>query len=231
MKVFGLQKLTLLDYPGNVAATVFTAGCNMRCPFCHNAGFVENINPNEEIGENAVFDLLKKRKGILDGICITGGEPLLHDDLASFIKQVKALGYKVKLDTNGSFPNKLELLLNEGLLDYVAVDIKNRKEKYSLTIGLKNFDTKLIDETINILKNSNVDYEFRTTVLKNFHTVEDIRAIAQWIEGAKAYYLQNFVDTGKLLSKENMEPWDKDTLNNMLEIAKNYVSNCELRGI
>ena len=231
MKVFGLQKLTLLDYPGNVAATVFTAGCNMRCPFCHNAGLVENINPNEEIGENAVFDLLKKRKCILDGICITGGEPLLHDDLASFIKQVKALGYKVKLDTNGSFPNKLELLLNEGLLDYVAVDIKNRKEKYSLTIGLKNFDTKLIDETINILKNSNVDYEFRTTVLKNFHTVEDIRAIAQWIEGAKAYYLQNFVDTGKLLSKENMEPWDKDTLNNMLEIAKNYVSNCELRGI
>ncbi|NMD38415.1 MAG: anaerobic ribonucleoside-triphosphate reductase activating protein [Christensenellaceae bacterium] len=231
MKVFGLQKLTLLDYPGNVAATVFTAGCNMRCPFCHNAGLVENINPNEEIGENAVFDLLKKRKGILDGICITGGEPLLHDDLASFIKQVKALGYKVKLDTNGSFPNKLELLLNEGLLDYVAVDIKNRKEKYSLTTGLKNFDTKLIDETINILKNGNVDYEFRTTVLKNFHTVEDIRAIAQWIEGAKAYYLQNFVDTGKLLSKENMEPWDKDTLNNMLEIAKNYISNCELRGI
>ncbi len=231
MKVFGLQKLTLLDYPGNVAATVFTAGCNMRCPFCHNASLVENINPKDEVGEAAVFDLLKKRKGILDGICITGGEPMLHDGLASFIKQVKDMGYKVKLDTNGSFPNKLEELLNEGLLDYVAVDIKNSKEKYSITTGMQNFDTSLIDKTISLLKNSNIDYEFRTTVLKNFHTVDDIKAIALWIKGSKAYYLQNFVDTGMLLSKDKLEPLDKENLNNMLNTAKNYVSKCELRGI
>ena len=231
MRVFGLQKLTLLDYPGNVAATVFTSACNMRCPFCHNARLVENVNPADEIGEAEVFKLLEKRKGMLDGICITGGEPLLQSGLLGFIERVKAMGYKVKLDTNGSFPDALADLLEKNLLDYVAVDIKNSKGKYAKTIGLDCFDTSLIDRTIALLKNSNIDYEFRTTVVDEYHKVEDIELIAQWIKGAKAYYIQNFVNTGQLLSKNLMHSSSREKLNAMLEAAKKHVNICELRGI
>ena len=197
MHLEALQKLTLLDYPGRTAATLFTHGCNFRCPFCHNAGLV--VRPSETVvDENELFAYLDKRKKLLDGVCITGGEPLLQSDIADFIRRVRAHGYAVKLDTNGSFPEKLAALIDEGLVDYVAMDIKNSPEKYEETAGAKGILENVQASVALLLKNT-VDYEFRTTVTGSLHTAEDMRAIGAWIAGAKRYFLQPFKDSGDLV--------------------------------
>ena len=184
MRINGFQKLTLLDFPGHTACTVFTGGCNLRCPFCHNALLVTEADELEEYPEEEILAFLKKRQGILDGVAITGGEPLLQRDIRAFIEKVRALGYAVKLDTNGTFPKMLKELAEAGLLDYVAVDIKNSKERYAETTGIPRLDLSGIEETVRYLLEGHVPYEFRTTVVAEFHTPEDIRKIGEWIHGA-----------------------------------------------
>lgn len=198
MKISGLQKLTALDYPGKVACIVFTAGCNLRCPFCQNSTLATGEEPLIDEGE--VMSFLQMRRKLLDGVCISGGEPLLQPDVKPFIYKVKELGYSVKLDTNGTLPEKLNELLREGLLDYVAMDVKNVPEKLSLTAG-GAVDCGAIDRSIDLLMKSGVDYEFRTTVVREFHTAEDVIAIAERIRGAKKYCLQSFVLSDNVFDK------------------------------
>lgn len=230
MRIDGLQKMTLLDFPGKVACTVFTGGCNFRCPFCHNALLVTKLPEKPDYSEDEILSFLEKRTGLLDGVAITGGEPLLNPDIADFIRKIRSMGYAVKLDTNGSFPERLKAIAGEGLVDYVAMDIKNRKEKYAETIGLNNLDLSKIEESVEFLKSGAVDYEFRTTVVEQFHTVEDIRAAAEWISGAKRYFLQNFVDSGELICEE-VSGVDKETMLKMKSAAADFVPQTEIRGI
>jgi len=230
MKISGLQKLTLLDFPGKTAATVFTGGCNLRCPFCHNALLVTELECAEEYSEDEVLSYLKKRAGILDGVCITGGEPLLQKDIADFIQKVKSLGLSVKLDTNGTNPEKLRELIEAELLDYVAMDIKNSKERYLETVGIPGFEVAPIEESVELLKEGHVDYEFRTTVVRELHTEGDIEKIAEWIKGAPRYFLQNFVDSGNVL-KEGLNAHSRETLDSMRFLAGKYVDFVSLRGV
>lgn len=200
MRISGLQKLTLLDFPGTVACTVFTGGCNFRCPFCHNADLVlpERLASGEG-NEALVLDFLRSRQGLLEGVAVTGGEPLLHGDLPDFLREVRALGYRVKLDTNGSFPERLAALLEEGLVDRVAMDIKNAPALYAATCGLPAVDLSAIERSKALLLEGRVDYEFRTTVVKGLHTAESLREAARWISGAREYYLQQYRDSGAVL--------------------------------
>ncbi len=230
MRIDGLQKMTLLDFPGKVACTVFTGGCNFRCPFCHNALLVTELPENPDYTVDEILSFLKKRAGLLDGVAITGGEPLMNPDIADFIKQIRDLGYSVKLDTNGSYPDRLKSLVGEGLVDYVAMDIKNCKEKYAETVGLKSYDLSKIEESVDFLKTNAVDYEFRTTVVKEFHTVEDIRKAAEWIKGAKRYFIQNFVDSGNLIDG-SVSGVDKSIMLEMQKTAEDFVPQTEIRGI
>ena len=222
--------MTLLDFPGKVACTVFTGGCNFRCPFCHNALLVTKLPEKPDYTEDEILSFLEKRVGLLDGVAITGGEPLLNPDIADFIRKIRDMGYAVKLDTNGSFPERLKAIVGEGLVDYVAMDIKNRREKYAETIGFKNLDLSKIEESVEFLKSGAVDYEFRTTVVEQFHTVEDIRAAAEWISGAKRYFLQNFVDSGELICGDVCGV-DKETMLKMKSAAADFVPQTEIRGI
>ena len=230
MRIQGLQKLTLLDFPEKMACTVFTAGCNFRCPFCHNASLVTHIPAEADIDEEKFFTFLKKRKGILDGVCVTGGEPLLQADIEAFIGRIKDLGYLVKLDTNGSFPDKLKDLVGKGLVDYVAMDIKNSIADYGKTIGLDGRYDEAIKESVSYLLEGHVDYEFRTTVTKNFHTEADFEEIGKWIQGAKRYYLQSFVDSGDLI-EANIEGVSKEEMEKFLKKVKLYIPSAELRGV
>lgn len=230
MKIYGLQKMTLLDFPGKVACTIFTGGCNFRCPFCHNAMLVTELDKDNFYTEEEIFDFLKKRVGILDGVCITGGEPLMQNDIADFIIKVREMGYSVKLDTNGSYPEKLAELIENKLVDYVAMDIKNTPEKYAETIGVKNFDFTPIAKSIALIMNSGVQYEFRTTVVSEFHTIDDIEKIAEYIRGAQGFYLQNFVDSGNLIGKD-LNPVLKADLEKMRQKATQYVVNTNTRGV
>lgn len=229
MRIKGLQKLTLLDYPNHVACTIFTSGCNFRCPFCHNASLV--VRQDEHyIDEDEVIKFLKKRIGILDGVCISGGEPLLQPDLKEFIIKVKAMGYKVKLDTNGSFPDKLIDLIESNLIDYVAMDIKNSLEKYALTVGLKDMNLEPIKKSVAYLKEEHIPYEFRTTVVKELHDCKDFTKIGKWIQGNEKYFLQEFKDSGDLI-ESNLHGM---MIKNMEEIASSLkleVPNVKLRGI
>lgn len=229
MLIKGFQKLTLLDFPGKTACTVFTGGCNFRCPFCHNAGLVTKMD-TEIIPESEVFEHLKKRQGVLDGIAITGGEPLLQGDIEEFLRKVRELDYAIKLDTNGSFPEKLESVIRNSLCDYIAMDIKNSKEKYPETVAIKNFDISDIEKSVEILKMGKVPFEFRTTVTKNFHTIIDIENIGKWINGTENYYLQNFVDSGNLIDS-NTEGVSKEEMNMFLEAVRKYVPNADVRGL
>ncbi len=230
VRFYGLQKLTLLDYPGNMACTVFTGGCNFRCPFCHNRSLVFLNENDSEIANEDIFDFLKNRNRILDGVCITGGEPLLHKGLKAFIQRVRDLGLKVKLDTNGSNFEKLKELIDEGMVDYVAMDIKNSPEKYAMTIGLQNYDLSEIEKSKNYLLEDHVDYEFRTTIVKQFHEVSDLKKIGEWIKGAKHYYLQNFEDHGTCIVS-GLGEVDADTMKQMKETVRPYVENIEVRGL
>ena len=229
MIIKGLQKLTLLDYPGKMACTVFTAGCNFRCPFCHNASLVTNID-EERISEEEFFSFLQKRQGIIEGVCVTGGEPTLQPDLKDFLKKIKGLGYSVKLDTNGYRPEVLKDVVNSGLVDYVAMDIKNSQSKYALAVGLDSLDIDKINESVEFLMSGVVDYEFRTTVVKELHTEDDIQDIVSWIKDAKKYFLQGFIDSGDLICI-GYSGYDKTELQKLLNIAKNHFETVELRGI
>ena len=229
MLIKGFQKLTLLDFPGRTACTVFTGGCNLRCPFCHNALLVTEMD-DDRFEEEEIFEHLERRKKVLDGIAITGGEPLLQKDIERFLYELKDTGIAVKLDTNGCYPEKLKGILELGLADYVAMDIKNSPQKYGVTVGVENFDISPINSSIELIKNSGVDYEFRTTVTENFHTVDDVEEIAKWIQGAKHYYLQNFVDSGNLIDS-NCKGVPKEIMYEMLEKARKYIPEAELRGI
>lgn len=230
MIIQGLQKLTLLDYPGKVACTVFTAGCNFRCPFCHNASLVTKIAGGEAIPQEKVMDFLRKRKGILDGVCISGGEPLIHPDIEVFIREIKALGYEVKLDTNGSFPEILERLVRERLIDYVAMDIKNSQEHYGRTAGLENFDLSGVKRSVEFLLSGEIPYEFRTTVVREFHQRSDFASIGEWIRGAERYFLQQFVDSGDLI-RPGLHGYDREILEKALEIVRENVKDAQLRGV
>ena len=201
MKIEGLQKLTLLDYPGRLACTVFLAGCNLRCPFCHNAALVlpAEIATGEEIPRQDLLDFLAKRRGVLQGVCVTGGEPLLSDEVFGLFADIKALGYQIKLDTNGTFPARLKRAVREGLVDFVAMDIKNSPKSYAKTVGVSNFDLAPVRESAAFLLSGAVEYEFRTTVVDELHAPSDFEDIAVWLAGANTYFLQAFVDSGALL--------------------------------
>ena len=232
MKVTGIQKLTLLDYPGVVACTVFTAGCNFRCPFCHNAMLVlpEQID-DECLTDDEVFGFLKKRRGVLDGVAVTGGEPLLHADMPEFLARVKELGYKIKLDTNGSNPELLSEIVKNKLVDRVAMDIKNAPEQYARTIGLKSFDIAPVERSKEMLLRGDIDYEFRTTVVKGIHTKESLIGAAKWIEGAKEYYLQQFKDSGNLILPDGLSAYDEKQMHALADAVRDYVPTVEVRGV
>ena len=244
MQIASLIKTTLLDYPGFVAATIFLSGCNFRCPFCHNSDLVTgNINDSNLIDEEEILAFLRKRKNVLAGVCITGGEPTLQADLADFIRRVKELGYLVKLDTNGYKPEVLESLLIEGLLDYIAMDVKNCKGKYHLTCGFgntqlenniaanyshKNFSICNIEKSVELIKNSGISHEFRTTVVKEFHTGEDLIEIGKWLSGSD-WYLQLFEDNDKVLEKGYTSYSDTE-INTICEVLQTREYTVKIRG-
>ena len=230
VRFYGLQKLTLLDYPGNMACTVFTGGCNYRCPFCHNRSLVFLNENDSEISTEDIMDYVRNRRKVLDGVCITGGEPTLHKGLKNFIKGIKELGLKVKLDTNGSNFEVVKDLVEQGLVDYIAMDIKNCPEKYPVTVGLTSYDLSEVIKTKDYLLEGHVDYEFRTTVVKQFHEVADIVKIGEWIKGARHYYLQNFEDHGSCI-QEGLSEVDLETLELMKRSVEKYVEDVELRGV
>lgn len=228
MNFYGLQKLTLLDYPEKVACTLFTNGCNFRCPFCQNSELIlPNLYP-KSLEFTSLMDFLKKRRGILDGICISGGEPLLHEDLEFYLKEFRNLGYNIKLDTNGSFPKHLKKLLDAGLIDYVAMDIKNSKEHYNHTAGNQSVNLDAIEESIQLLLKSDIPYEFRTTVVREFHTQSDFISIGKWIFGARAYFLQNFVSSDYVLSP-NLHCFSASELEQFRNLLLPYIPNTQIR--
>ena len=231
MLVSGLQKLTLLDYPGKVACTVFTGGCNFRCPFCHNSSLVlpEQIAHDSSVDE--VLRFLKKRVGVLDGVAVTGGEPLIHADMADFLREVKAMGYMVKLDSNGSFPDRLISLVQAGLVDRVAMDIKNSPALYAKTAGLEKLDMEAITRSKDFLLKGTVDYEFRTTVVKGLHTAESLMEAARFIEGAKEYYLQQYKDSGAVLAAEGLGAFDADEMHALADAVRPIVPTVQVRGV
>lgn len=226
MQIHGFNKTTLLDYPEHLAATIFTGGCNFRCPFCHNGSLVLNPASQPQIGEEEILSVLEKRKHILEGVCITGGEPTLQPDLAEFIRKIKKLGLLVKLDTNGSRPEVVRECLSGGLLDYVAMDIKNIPEKYALSTGLAAPEIEKIKESVNLLLESGTACEFRTTIVKEHHTAQDIEQIGQWLSGAKAYYLQNYKDSEGVILP-GLHAHEPEILEEFSEILKNMLGMWE----
>lgn len=235
MLILGLSKTTLLDYPGSVAATLFTGGCNFRCPFCHNGNIVRKDKSLIPLLEEEIFSFLQKRRNVLTGVCITGGEPTLHPDLPELITQIKKLGYLVKLDTNGTNPQMLHDLIHAGLIDYCAMDIKNSPEKYGATTGFSTehskFDLTDIESSVRIIKHQKqIPYEFRTTIVREFHDEADILAIAQWISGAKAYFLQSYTDSDGVLCK-GFHAHSEETLQAYAALCRQFVPNTILRGV
>ena len=227
MNIQGFQKLTLLDFPGTIACIVFTGGCNFRCPFCHNSGLVLNPKENNNL-ERDVLRYLSERKNIIDGVCITGGEPLLQPDLIDFISTVKELGYKVKLDTNGYNPEKLKEILDLQLVDYVAMDIKSGERTYSKLCGVP-IDFSRISKSIELLKESRIPFEFRTTAVKQLHTMEDFAEAAKLTQGADRYYIQKFVDSGHVL-ENGFTAFTEEEMQNILSEARGVNPNTVIRG-
>ncbi len=229
MEFAGLQKISLVDYEGKVACTLFTAGCNFRCPFCHNSDLVIYAKNVNYIPFDEILDYLNKRKGMLDAVVITGGEPTLMPDLKEKLYEIKKLGYRIKLDTNGTNPDIVKELVDLKLIDYVAMDIKNSYEGYSKTIGLESYDSNKILESINYLLSGEVDYEFRTTLVREFHTDEDIKNIAKMIQGAKRYYLQEFKNSGHCIDSSLHEVPLNDAMR-FKSILLPYIKEVKLRG-
>lgn len=230
IKIHGFNKLTLLDYPEKVAATIFLGHCNFRCPFCQNGGLVLNPEREPVILTEDVMKVLKKRQGILDGVCITGGEPTLHPDLPNFISEIKKLGYAVKLDTNGSRPQVIKYLVEQNMIDYVAMDIKNAPLRYSETAGVLHLDFSCIEESVQFLMSGVVDYEFRTTVARELHTKEEFRKIGEWIAGCKRYFLQGYQASERVIRPE-FTSYTKDELEKFREILLEKISCVGIRGV
>lgn len=235
MHIFGLNKTTLLDYPGHVAAVLFTGGCNFRCPYCHNRDLVLNSNSLVPLAADEIFALLRKRRKVLTGVCITGGEPTLHPDLPDLVRQIRQLGYLVKLDTNGTNPQMLDSLIQAGLIDYCAMDIKNAPEKYSITTGAgtdsARFFLSAVNDSVQILmRQSRIPYEFRTTVVKELHDEDNLLAISHWISGAKAYFLQSYTDSAGVL-QEGFHAHSAETLEAYAALCRKFVPNTSLRGV
>ena len=227
MRIGGLQKLTLLDFPGHVACTVFLQGCNFRCPFCHNTPLIIGT---EEYSKENLIKFLKQRQGLLDGVAITGGEPLINADIGDLLLEIRDLGYKIKLDTNGSFPQRLKDLVQAGLADYVAMDIKNSPEKYAMTSGVEG-SLPAVKESVEFLKSGVVPYEFRTTVVDELHEPEDFHAIGKWLQGASAYFLQAFVDSGDILQGPGLHAACEEKMEKCRSIAGQYIKNTQIRGL
>lgn len=230
MKIQGLQKLTLLDYPGHMACTVFLAGCNLRCPFCHNSELLDAAAAPALMDDGELLSFLEKRQGMLEGVCFTGGEPLLRPELPELMAKIRALGYLVKLDTNGTVPARLRQVLETGCVDYVAMDIKNSPDRYGETAGLAEFDMAPVYDCIDLLRGGSVDYEFRTTVVEELHDADSFRAIGPMIRGAKRYFLQQFTDRDTVMFAGLHAP-DKEKLLAYADIVRTYVDTVELRGI
>jgi len=228
MRISGFQKLTLVDYPGHTACIIFTQGCNFKCPFCHNSSLINTENNSNEIDEQVLFDYLDKRKGLIDGVCISGGEPLLQNDIVLFIKKIKGKGYKIKLDTNGSNPSVLNSLIENGLVDYVAMDIKNSFSKYETTSGV-NVNISNIKKSIDVLKNSSIDFEFRTTIVKELHCYEDIKEILDFIGPNVKYYIQNYRDCETVL-KKGLSSFSNEELQFIKENLERKYPNIVIRG-
>ena len=230
MLILGLQKTTLLDYPGKVASTIFTGGCNFRCPYCHNRDLV--IPPADVLAfsEEEILEHLLAKKKVLDGVCITGGEPTIHKDLPDFIAKIKSLGLLVKLDTNGTNPQMLKSLVNDKLIDYVAMDIKHCREKYNSIANMQRFNLDSIEESVSFLLQENLEYEFRTTIMKECHSLDDIISIGKWLNGAKAYYLQSYRESEQVIN-HIFSPHSEETLHSFVNQLKQYIPNTNLRGI
>lgn len=229
MYIGGLQKLAMVDYPGKLAATVFTGGCNLRCPFCHNALLVTRLQETPALEEKAVLDFLASRRGLLDGVVLSGGEPLLQPGAADFLAKVREMGFAVKLDTNGCFPKILANILDRGLVDYVAMDIKNSPEKYPETVGIPGFDTAPVEESVRLLAGSGVDHEFRTTLVREFHTAEDLTAIGRWLPRNARYFLQAFVDSGNLIG-QGYHGFAAQEMRDLAALVRPLLPRTELRG-
>lgn len=244
MQILGLNKTTLLDYPGRVACTIFLGGCNFRCPFCHNKSIVlassDADNTLQLYTKEELFTFLKKRRNILTGVCITGGEPTINADLPDFIAEIKKLGYPVKLDTNGTNPQMLASLIDGKLIDYCAMDIKNRLEKYDTTVSFDasdvSYDIADIQRSVALLlsqpctEENGFSYEFRTTLVRELHDETDILAICEWIEGANAYYLQSYVESDGVFCKD-FHACDSDMLTHFEQLCRSYIPNTHLRGV
>jgi pyruvate formate lyase activating enzyme len=230
LRICGLQKLSMVDFPGKLAATVFTGGCNLRCPFCHNALLVTRLQESPVLDTDDVLAFLASRRGFLDGVVLSGGEPLMQPDSVDFLTQVRELGFLIKVDTNGCYPHVLSEILDKQLADYVAMDIKNSPDKYAQTVGIPNFPLDNVNRSIALLQSSGIDYEFRTTVVREFHTADDIAAIAQWISGAPHYYLQNFEDSGNLIS-QGLHGFSLGELQIMADSALKHLKNVQIRGL
>lgn len=235
MLIQGLQKLTLLDFPGKTAATVFTAGCNFCCPFCHNAALVLKTPAapmQDTLSLDNFFSFLKKRRNLLDGVCITGGEPLMQPDIADFCARIHNLGFSVKIDTNGSFPDRLNALIKANLIDYIALDVKNTPERYAETIGIPDFDISRVRLSMDILQRETVPFEFRTTVVRELHTANDLLALACWIGSTPAWFLQSYRDTENVIAGAGaLHAWDPDNLHALLPKLQAIVPAVSLRGI
>ena len=229
MKIHGLQKMTLLDFPGRVACTVFFGGCDMRCPFCHNAELLDGTAP-AIMDDEELLAFLKKRQGLLDGVAFTGGEPLLQKDLPELTAKIRDLGYPVKLDTNGMHPERLERMMKEGLVQYVAMDIKNSPERYAETAGLPEMDLAPVRESVALLMNGETDYEFRTTVVAELHDDRSFEQIGQWIKGARHYYLQKFTDRDTVPFEGLHAPTDEQ-MRKWAEMLRPDIPAVELRGL
>ena len=230
MLIAGYHKTTLLDYPGHVAATVFLGGCNFKCPFCHNAKTLLNPDVNKAIPEKEILDFLKSRRAVLTAVCISGGEPTLQAKLADFIFKIKEMGYLVKLDTNGYSPDVLRVLLDQKLLNYIAMDIKSGFSQYNRASGVSNINISLIHESIEIIQDCGLPYEFRTTVVDRLHTAADFYEIREMLSPKATFYIQQFVDDGNILTP-GLKPPDPETLEDYLKILREKIPNCFIRGV
>ncbi|MFA9464280.1 MAG: anaerobic ribonucleoside-triphosphate reductase activating protein [Velocimicrobium sp.] len=230
MKIAGMQKTSLLDFPDKLCSTIFTDGCNLRCPFCQNASLVLESGTNPMIFEQEIFTFLNKRRGLLDGVCITGGEPLLQEGVEEFISKIKELGFLVKLDTNGTFPEQLMELTKKGLIDYVAMDIKNSLKNYHKSVGFCDFDTSKVERSVAFLKEAGIPYEFRTTVVKEFHTKKDFELIGTWLTKTEHYFLQEFKLSDDVINP-NLHACSREEMEEFRNILLKHAINAQLRGM
>ena len=227
MKICGIEKFSMVDWDGKIVCTLFAGGCNFRCPFCHNSSLA--ISSCAEINQTEIFDFLKKRKGLIDGVCISGGEPTLHPDLEDFVRKIKDMGYRVKLDTNGTNPKAVKTLIEKCLVDYIAMDVKNSPHKYVKTTGLEGLNIDNILESVKVIKESGIPHEFRTTVIKEFHTEADMTYIANIVDGCDGYFLQHYVDRDSCMS-HGFTLVDKDTATKWLALFNGKAKHTNLRG-